>query len=150
MTTSEKTNTGNLDTSKVFDFVKPGYRHCGDDVQKIFAVAKENNFALPAVNWCQDRLDQRRIEAAAKSPCAYCSVLKQRYPYFIAGKGVFSWAKASSPLFWVLFPVRIMCIRWRNITACRSFCTPIHCAKLTAVVETASLDAGENTLPCNR
>ncbi|RLR67557.1 class II fructose-bisphosphate aldolase, partial [Pseudomonas aeruginosa] len=35
--------------SKVFDFVKPGVI-TGDDVQKVFAVAKENNFALPAVN----------------------------------------------------------------------------------------------------
>lgn len=35
--------------SKIFDFVKPGVI-TGDDVQKVFQVAKENNFALPAVN----------------------------------------------------------------------------------------------------
>ena len=37
------------DMSKIFDFVKPGVI-TGDDVQKVFQVAKENNFALPAVN----------------------------------------------------------------------------------------------------
>ena len=31
--------------SKIFDFVKPGVI-TGDDVQKVFQVAKENNFAL--------------------------------------------------------------------------------------------------------
>ena len=35
--------------SKIFDFVKPGVI-TGDDVQKVFQVAKENNFALTAVN----------------------------------------------------------------------------------------------------
>ncbi len=35
--------------SKIFDFVKPGVI-TGDDVQKVFRYAKENNFALPAVN----------------------------------------------------------------------------------------------------
>jgi len=34
--------------SKVFDFVKPGVI-TGDDVQKVFAVAKEKGFAIPAV-----------------------------------------------------------------------------------------------------
>jgi hypothetical protein len=41
--------TGQSNMSKIFDFVKPGVI-TGDDVQKVFAVAKENNFALPAVN----------------------------------------------------------------------------------------------------
>jgi len=36
-------------SSKIFDFVSPGVV-TGDDVQKIFKIAKENNFALPAVN----------------------------------------------------------------------------------------------------
>ncbi|MFA0552826.1 class II fructose-bisphosphate aldolase, partial [Vibrio lentus] len=35
--------------SKIFDFVKPGVIS-GDDVQKVFEVAKANKFALPAVN----------------------------------------------------------------------------------------------------
>ena len=40
--------------SKIFDFVKPGVI-TGDDVQKVFQVAKENNFALPAVAMLEER-----------------------------------------------------------------------------------------------
>ncbi len=35
--------------SKVFDVVKPGVV-TGDDVTKLFNLAKENGFAIPAVN----------------------------------------------------------------------------------------------------
>ncbi len=36
-------------SEKILDFVKPGVI-AGDDMQKIFEIAKNNNFALPAVN----------------------------------------------------------------------------------------------------
>jgi fructose-bisphosphate aldolase class II len=36
-------------SEKILDFVKPGVI-AGDDMQKIFEIAKRNNFALPAVN----------------------------------------------------------------------------------------------------
>ena len=36
-------------SEKILDFVKPGVI-AGDDMQKIFEIAKKNNFALPAVN----------------------------------------------------------------------------------------------------
>ena len=36
-------------STKIFDFVKPGVL-AGDDVQTVFRIAKENQFALPAVN----------------------------------------------------------------------------------------------------
>jgi len=36
-------------STKIFDFVKPGVL-TGDDVQTVFRIAKENQFALPAVN----------------------------------------------------------------------------------------------------
>ncbi|CAK8736934.1 Fructose-bisphosphate aldolase class 2 [Sodalis praecaptivus] len=51
--------------SKIFDFVKPGVI-TGDDVQKVFAVAKENNFALPAVNCVGTDSINAALEAAAK------------------------------------------------------------------------------------
>lgn len=51
--------------SKIFDFVKPGVI-TGDDVQKVFAVAKENNFALPAVNCVGTDSINAVMEAAAK------------------------------------------------------------------------------------
>ena len=35
--------------AKLLDIVKPGVV-TGDDVQKVFAFAKEHNFAIPAVN----------------------------------------------------------------------------------------------------
>ena len=53
--------------SKIFDFVKPGVI-TGDDVQKVFAVAKENNFALPAVNCVGTDSINAVLEAAAKVP----------------------------------------------------------------------------------
>lgn len=51
--------------SKIFDFVKPGVI-TGDDVQKVFQVAKENNFALPAVNCVGTDSINAVLEAAAK------------------------------------------------------------------------------------
>jgi len=36
-------------SEKIFDKVNPGVV-TGDDVQEIFRIAKENNFAIPAVN----------------------------------------------------------------------------------------------------
>ncbi|MFH7096793.1 class II fructose-bisphosphate aldolase, partial [Klebsiella pneumoniae] len=51
--------------SKIFDFVKPGVI-TGDDVQKVFQVAKENNFALPAVNCGGTDSINAVLEAAAK------------------------------------------------------------------------------------
>ena len=61
--------------SKIFDFVKPGVI-TGDDVQKVFQVAKENNFALPAVNCVGTDSINAVLEAAAKvrSPVSFSSL----------------------------------------------------------------------------
>ena len=55
--------------AKIFDFVKPGVVS-GDDVQKIFAIAKANQFALPAVNVVGTNSINAVLEAAkvANSP----------------------------------------------------------------------------------
>lgn len=55
--------------AKIFDFVKPGVAS-GDDVQKIFAIAKANQFALPAVNVVGTNSINAILEAAkvANSP----------------------------------------------------------------------------------
>lgn len=55
--------------AKMFDFVKPGVAS-GDDVQKIFAIAKANQFALPAVNVVGSNSLNAVLEAAktANSP----------------------------------------------------------------------------------
>lgn len=55
--------------AKIFDFVKPGVAS-GEDVQKIFAIAKANHFALPAVNVVGTNSINAILEAAkvANSP----------------------------------------------------------------------------------
>ena len=52
--------------SKIFDFVKPGVI-TGDDVQKVFEVAKANQFAMPAVNVVGTDSINAVLEAAAKA-----------------------------------------------------------------------------------
>lgn len=78
--------------SKVFDFVKPGVI-TGDDVQKVFAVAKENNFALPAVNCVGTDSINAVLEAAAKVRSPVIVQFSNGGATFIAGKGL----KAEAP-----------------------------------------------------
>ena len=73
--------------SKVFDFVKPGVI-TGDDVQKVFAVAKENKFALPAVNCVGTDSINAVLEAAAKVRSPVIVQFCNGGAVFIEGKGV--------------------------------------------------------------
>lgn len=73
--------------SKIFDFVKPGVI-TGDDVQKVFQVAKENNFALPAVNCVGTDSINAVLEAAAKVRSPVIVQFSNGGAAFIAGKGV--------------------------------------------------------------
>lgn len=73
--------------SKIFDFVKPGVI-TGDDVQKVFRVAKENNFALPAVNCVGTDSINAVLEAAAKVRSPVIVQFSNGGAAFIAGKGV--------------------------------------------------------------
>lgn len=73
--------------SKIFDFVKPGVI-TGDDVQKVFAVAKENNFAIPAVNCVGTDTINAVIEAAAKAKAPVIVQFSNGGAQFIAGKGL--------------------------------------------------------------
>ena len=70
--------------SKVLDVVKPGVLF-GDDVQKVFAIAKENQFALPAINVVNTESINGVLEAAAKA----------KSPVFIPGN---SWFNSKTPL----------------------------------------------------
>ncbi|HAB25489.1 MULTISPECIES: class II fructose-bisphosphate aldolase [Pantoea] len=72
--------------SKIFDFVKPGVV-TGDDVQKIFQVAKENKFALPAVNCVGTDSINAVLEAAAKVKAPVIVQFSNGGAAFIAGKG---------------------------------------------------------------
>ncbi|RLM28215.1 class II fructose-bisphosphate aldolase [Brenneria alni] len=73
--------------SKIFDFVKPGVI-TGDDVQKVFAVAKENKFALPAVNCVGTDSINAVLEAAAKVRAPVIVQFSNGGAAFIAGKGL--------------------------------------------------------------
>ncbi|WP_341677833.1 class II fructose-bisphosphate aldolase [Niveibacterium sp. SC-1] len=73
--------------SKIFDFVKPGVV-TGDDVQKIFEVAKANNFALPAVNCVGTDSINAVLEAAARVKAPVIVQFSNGGGIFIAGKGL--------------------------------------------------------------
>ena len=73
--------------SKIFDFVKPGVI-TGDDVQKVFAVAKANKFAMPAVNCVGTDSINAVLEAAAKAKAPVIVQFSNGGAQFIAGKGL--------------------------------------------------------------
>nr|AAB92572.1 fructose 1,6-bisphosphate aldolase [Edwardsiella ictaluri 93-146] len=73
--------------SKIFDFVKPGVIF-GDDVQEVFQVAKENKFALPAVNCVGTDSINAVMEAAAKVRAPIIVQFSNGGAAFIAGKGL--------------------------------------------------------------
>lgn len=73
--------------SKIFDFIKPGVI-TGDDVQKVFAVEKENGFALPAVNCVGTDSVNAVLEAAVKVRAPVIVQFSNGGAAFIAGKGL--------------------------------------------------------------
>ncbi len=73
--------------TKIFDAVKPGVA-TGDDVQKIFAIAKEHNFALPAVNCVGTDSVNATLEAAAKVKAPVVIQFSNGGAAFFAGKGL--------------------------------------------------------------
>jgi fructose-bisphosphate aldolase class II len=73
--------------SKIFDFVKPGVIS-GDDVQKVFEVAKANKFALPAVNVVNTDTINGVLEAAAKVKAPVVVQFSNGGAGFFAGKGL--------------------------------------------------------------
>ncbi len=73
--------------TKILDVVKPGVI-TGDDVQKVFAVAKENKFALPAVNVVGSDSVNAVLEAAAKVKAPVVIQFSNGGAVFNAGKGL--------------------------------------------------------------
>jgi fructose-bisphosphate aldolase class II len=74
-------------SQKILDVVKPGVV-TGDDVQKIFAICKENNFALPGVNVISSDSINAVLEAAAKAKSAVIIQFSNGGAQFVAGKGL--------------------------------------------------------------
>lgn len=73
--------------SKVFDVVKPGVV-TGDDVTKLFNLAKENGFAIPAVNCVGTDSINAVLEAAATVKSPVIVQFSNGGGIFIAGKGL--------------------------------------------------------------
>jgi len=74
-------------SQSILDVVKPGVV-TGDDVQKLFAVAKQNQFALPAVNCVGTDSINGVLEAAAKAKSAVIVQFSNGGAGFVAGKGL--------------------------------------------------------------
>lgn len=73
--------------SKLFDFVKPGVV-TGDDLQKVFEVAKANNFAIPAVNCVGSDSVNAVLETAARVKAPVIVQFSNGGAQFFAGKGI--------------------------------------------------------------
>lgn len=71
---------------KIFEAIRPGVV-TGDDVQKLFDICKENNFALPAVNTINTDSINATLEAAAKANSAVIVQFSNGGAAFFAGKG---------------------------------------------------------------
>lgn len=74
-------------SDKVLDLIKPGVV-TGDDVQKIFANAKENKYALPAVNVVGTDSVNAVLEAAKKVNSPVIIQFSNGGGVFYAGKGI--------------------------------------------------------------
>lgn len=74
-------------STKILDVVKPGVLF-GDDVQKVFQIAKENKFALPAVNVVGTDSINGVLEAAAAVNSPVIIQFSNGGASFVAGKGL--------------------------------------------------------------
>jgi len=72
---------------KVLDAVKPGVLH-GEDVQKVFAIAKAEGFALPAINVVGTDSINAILEAAAKVNSPVIIQFSNGGASYYAGKGL--------------------------------------------------------------
>ncbi len=71
--------------TKIFDVINPGVV-TGDDLQKVFAIAKENNFALPAVNATGTNTVNAIMEAAKEVNSPVIIQFSNGGAQFFAGK----------------------------------------------------------------
>lgn len=72
---------------KIFDSIKPGVV-TGNDIQKIFTLAKQNNFALPAVNCVSIDSINAALEAASNMRSPIILQFSKKGSAFIAGFGL--------------------------------------------------------------
>ncbi len=74
-------------SEKILDFVKPGVI-AGDDMQKVFEIAKNNNFALPAVNVVSTNSVNAVLEVAKLVNSPVIIQFSNGGGAFYAGKGL--------------------------------------------------------------
>ena len=74
-------------SNKIFDVAKPGVV-TGDDVQKVFEIAKKNEFAIPAVNVVGSNSVNAVIEAARDVNSPVIIQFSNGGGVFFAGKGL--------------------------------------------------------------
>jgi len=74
-------------SNKIFDVVKPGVV-TGDDVQKVFEIAKQNEYAIPAVNVVGTNSVNAVIEAAREVNSPVIVQFSNGGAVFFAGKGL--------------------------------------------------------------
>ncbi len=74
-------------SNKIFDVVKPGVV-TGDDVQKVFEIAKQNEYAIPAVNVVGTNSVNAVIEAARDVNSPVIVQFSNGGAVFFAGKGL--------------------------------------------------------------
>ncbi len=74
-------------STKIFDVIKPGVV-TGEDVQKVFAIAKENNFALPAVNVIGTNTVNAVLEVAKEVNSPVIIQFSNGGAHFFAGKSL--------------------------------------------------------------
>ncbi len=76
-----------MQNAKIFDFIKPGVVF-GDDLQKMFEVAKTNAFAFPAVNVIGTNSINAVLEAAKKVNSPVIIQFSNGGASFYGGKGI--------------------------------------------------------------
>ncbi|MCR5085695.1 MAG: class II fructose-bisphosphate aldolase [Succinivibrionaceae bacterium] len=127
--------------TKILDVVKPGVV-TGEDVQKVFKVAHDNGFAMPAVNCVNTNTVNAVLEAAAKAHSPVIVQFSNGGAAFFAGKGL----KLERPQGTSILGAISGALHVHNVA--QSYGVPVilhtdHCAKKLIPWVDGMLDAGE-------
>jgi fructose-bisphosphate aldolase class II len=127
--------------TKILDVVKPGVV-TGENLQKLFQVARENGYAFPAVNCVSTDTINGVLEAAAKARSAVMIQFSNGGAQFLAGKGM----KSDIPQYAAIKGAISGALHARNVAA--DYGVPVvvhtdHCAKKLLPWIDGLLDAGE-------
>ena len=127
--------------TKILDIVKPG-AVTGENLQKLFAFARENGFAFPSVNCVGTDSINAVIEAGAKAKSPVMVQFSNGGASFIAGKGI----KVDRPQGAAILGAISGALHARNVA--EYYGVPVvvhtdHCAKKLLPWIDGLLDAGE-------